>query len=156
MCGVSEDLALPPRLLALPSYVLSLAGRAARASSIATVARSELRLGHVAVLAALDAFGPSSQRALGVRLRQDPSDMVALLDELERRGEARREPDPDDRRRRRVTITARGRRTLARTMDDLEAEEDALLRRLTAHEREQLRALASKVLDPERAPGQTR
>src|SRR3954454_384178 len=71
MYVVSEDLALPPRLLAMPSYVLSLAARPARASSIATVARSELRLGRVAVLATIDAFCCASQRALGARLRQD-------------------------------------------------------------------------------------
>jgi DNA-binding MarR family transcriptional regulator len=131
---------LPPRLLALPSYVLSLAGRSARASALATAARADLRLGHVAVLAALDDFGPSSQRELARRLSHDPSDIVALL------GDARRDPDPDDRRRRRVSITAGGRRTLDRLMTAFEAEEDVLLAGLSADEREQLRDLAARVL----------
>src|SRR3954463_7782621 len=141
------DTALPPRLLDLPSYVLSLAGRRARAGAIEVMAQRELRLGHVAVLAALDDFGPASQRALCDRLRQDPSDMVALLDDLERAGDVRRDPDPDDRRRRRLTITARGRRPLDRLMAELAAREDELLAPLTERERAQLHRLARKVLD---------
>lgn len=126
--------------------MLSPAGRAARASSVSVAARADLRLGHLALLAALADFGPSSQRALAHRLGHDPSDIVELLDDLERRGDARREPDPEDRRRRRVLITPRGRRTLDRVIAHIEAEENVVLSRLTRREREQLRRLATKVL----------
>src|SRR5689334_14862190 len=138
---------LPPRLLDLGSYALSLAGRRARAAAIEVVGRHELRLGHVAVLAALADFGPSSQRALCDRLHQDPSDMVALVDDLERSGSVTREPDPDDRRRRRVTLTAGGRRTLDRVLRDVAAREDALLAPLSKRERAQLHRLTRKVLE---------
>jgi MarR family transcriptional regulator, lower aerobic nicotinate degradation pathway regulator len=143
---MDTDRALPPTLLALPSYALSLAGQAARASAVAVTARADLRLGHLAVLAILADYGPSSQRVLASRLRRDPSDLVALLDDLESRGDARREPDPEDRRRRRVVITARGRRTLDRLIADVKAAEETVLGPLTPRERIQLRLLAMKVL----------
>jgi len=69
-----------------------------------------------------------------------------VLAALEGRGDARRDPDRDDRRRRRVSITPRGRRTLDRLMAAFEADEDELLAALTAGERRQLRELATRVL----------
>jgi DNA-binding MarR family transcriptional regulator len=142
-----DDRALPPRLLDEPAYVLSLLGRAARAGAVDAVARAGgLRLGHVAVLAALEDFGPSSQRALGGRLRQDPSDVLRLLDDLQAKAYITREPDPEDRRRHRVTITVRGRRALAAAERAYRAEQDALLDGLSARERTQLHRLARKAL----------
>jgi DNA-binding MarR family transcriptional regulator len=141
-----DALLLPPRLLAMPSYVLSLLGRAARAGSVEAVAASGPRLGHVAVLAALADFGPSSQRDLGARLRQDPSDVVSLLDDLQRRDLVRRERDPDDRRRHRVSITAAGRRALATAQRAVARREDVLLAALDDRERAELHRLAAKAL----------
>jgi len=144
---VDDDLALPPRLLDEPAYVLSLLGRAARAGAADAVARAGgFRLGHVAVLAALADFGPSSQRALGARLRQDPSDVLRLLDDLQAGGHVTREPDPDDRRRHRVSITAKGRRALQAAERAYRAEQDALLGALSERERTQLHRLARKAL----------
>jgi DNA-binding MarR family transcriptional regulator len=128
------------------SGALSLAGRAARAGAIDAGSRLGLRLGHIAVLAALTDFGPAVQRELGARLRQDPSDMVALLDDLQGRRWVRRSPDPADRRRKRVTLTAAGRRALERALRELAAEQDALLAPLSERERAQLPRLARKVL----------
>jgi MarR family transcriptional regulator, lower aerobic nicotinate degradation pathway regulator len=142
---VTDDL-LPPRLLAQPAYVLSLLGRAARAGSVEAAAKGELRLGHVAVLAVLEDFGPSSQRVLGGRLRQDPSDVVGLLDDLEARGFVTRSRDPEDRRRHRVTITTSGRRALKTAERRFDASEDALLGALSASERATLHRLAAKAL----------
>jgi DNA-binding MarR family transcriptional regulator len=142
-----DVLPLPPRLLDQPAYVLSLLGRAARAGSVEAVAAARgFRLGHVAVLAALEDFGPSSQRALGARLRQDPSDVLRLLDDLEAGSHVRRGPDPDDRRRHRVSITAKGRRALGAAEDAIVARQDALLAALSERERTQLGRLARKAL----------
>jgi DNA-binding MarR family transcriptional regulator len=143
---MSDDLLLPPRLLATPSYVLSLLGRAVRAGSVEAIAASELRLGHIATLAALADFGPTSQRDLGARLGQDPSDVVSLLDDLQRRDLIARERDPEDRRRHRVSITAAGRRALTTAERAVARREDALLSALSEREREQLHRLAAKAL----------
>jgi MarR family transcriptional regulator, lower aerobic nicotinate degradation pathway regulator len=143
---IPDDLPLPPSLLALSPYVLSLTGRAARAGAVEAAGRHGLSLGHVAVLASLNDFGPAAQRELCERLRQDPSDMVALIDGLEERGLVRRDRDPDDRRRHRVTLTAAGRRAQQRALGAMMAIEAELLAPLTDRERAQLRRLVTKVL----------
>lgn len=139
-----DDDRLPPRLLERPAYVLSLLGRAARAGSVE--AAGDLRLGHVAVLAALEDFGPQAQRTLGARLRQDPSDVVGLLDDLQARGFVTRERDPEDRRRHRVGLTAAGRRALRSAERRLDRSDEALLGSLSARERATLHRLAAKAL----------
>ncbi|WP_305784267.1 MarR family winged helix-turn-helix transcriptional regulator [Symbioplanes lichenis] len=70
---------------------------------------------------------PASQLQVAQRLGIDRTTMVALLDELERKGVVARRPDPGDRRRNIVELTEQGERTLdaARTAYR-EAEEDFL------------------------------
>lgn len=90
--------------------------------------------------------GPVSQRevcdVLGVR----PSEMVEIMDTVEREGWVERRRDPNDRRRYQLTITAAGRRTRAR-YDAIAAEAEALvLEPLTEPERRQLLDLVAKVV----------
>ena len=104
--------------------------RLARASAwrlSRSLADSGLRWTEFAVLHHLEAQGPSSQRDLALALRIQPSNIVGLLDELERRRLLTRAPDPRDRRRHRVQLTARGLRavTLAREATQ-RAEADVL------------------------------
>src|SRR3954454_10157021 len=73
-----------------------------------SLADSGLRWPEFAVLHHLEAQGPVAQRELASALRIQPSHIVALLDELERRDLLRRAPDPVDRRRHRVELTRRG------------------------------------------------
>ncbi|MDX6683532.1 MAG: hypothetical protein QOG94_3571 [Solirubrobacteraceae bacterium] len=51
-----------------------------------------------------------SMRALALELRCDASNVTAIADKLESRGLAVREPHPDDRRVKRLALTADGRR----------------------------------------------
>jgi len=111
------------------------------------LARVGLRRPHYAVMAALQEVGPASQADLGRRTTIDRSDMVATLDELGEAGLLDRAPDPTDRRRNLVTLTAAGRRRLRqldRTLADVQGE---LLAPLSAGERRQLVALLTRVLD---------
>jgi DNA-binding MarR family transcriptional regulator len=104
--------------------------RLARASAwrlSRSLADSGLRWTEFAVLHHLDAQGPSSQRDLALALRIQPSNIVGLLDELERRRLLQRSPDPADRRRHRVALTPRGHATLKRaTRAARDAEADVL------------------------------
>jgi DNA-binding MarR family transcriptional regulator len=65
-----------------------------------------------AVLLALAADDGQSQRRLSERLGIHRSAMVAVIDNLERSGLAKRRPHPDDRRAFAVTLTPKARRLL--------------------------------------------
>ena len=105
-----------------------------------SLAESGLRWADYAVLHHLEAQGPAAQRELAAALRIQPSNIVALLDELERRELLERSPDPADRRRHRVELTESGRRTLERAAKAARAAEADLLAPLSAGERRQLHA----------------
>src|SRR6478752_1425955 len=57
-----------------------------------------------------------SQRELSDFLDLDPSQIVALVDELERRGAVTRQADPQDRRQRIIRATPAGQRLLRKTL----------------------------------------
>lgn len=66
----------------------------------------------LAVLIAVDDRVPLSQREVARRLGVDRTTMVGLIDELEDKGLVQRRPDPADRRRNVVALTADGTATL--------------------------------------------
>ena len=69
---------------------------------------------HFGVMTVLDANPGVTQQDLADNSRVDRSSMVAVLDELERRGFAERRADPSDRRKRSIHLTAEGRAQLQR------------------------------------------
>jgi DNA-binding MarR family transcriptional regulator len=138
---------LPPSLLELDAYLLSKIGKDARRRAAIRLAERELRLWHLAVLAALNDFGPHVQRELASRLNLDPSDVVKVLDELAARGHVERTRDPADRRRVQARLTSAGHAALTEMLAEAHAADDALLAPLTPAEREQLHGLLARVLD---------
>jgi MarR family transcriptional regulator, lower aerobic nicotinate degradation pathway regulator len=102
---------------------------------------SGLRSPEYAVLHHLDAQGPIAQRDLALALRIQPSNLVALLDQLQERELLARSPDPLDRRRHRVELTAPGRRAVKRAREATRRAESDLLGPLSASERREFRAL---------------
>jgi DNA-binding MarR family transcriptional regulator len=109
--------------------------------------RADARKWHYAVLASLEEYGPGSQAELSRRSGIYRSDMVAVLNELAERGLVERAPDPADRRRNVITISAGGRsrlRLLDQVEDDLHEE---LLAPLSPSERDQLVRLLTRLLD---------
>jgi DNA-binding MarR family transcriptional regulator len=97
------------------------------------------------------ADGPS-QRELAAALRLDPSQIVALVDQLEDRGFAERRPAPTDRRLKAVVVTDQGRRFYAQVRADVERSlDDDVLADLSRDEREQLRSLLHRIARPESA-----
>jgi MarR family transcriptional regulator, lower aerobic nicotinate degradation pathway regulator len=100
---------------------------------------SGLRWPEFAVLHHLDAQGPIAQRDLASALRIQPSNLVALLDQLEGRGLLARSPDPTDRRRHRVELTPAGRRTVERGREATRRAESDLLGPLSDPERREFR-----------------
>lgn len=86
------------------------------------------------------------QQEIGTAIGIDASTMVALIDELERAGLAKRRPHPQDRRAREVVITPKGRRTVERGRALAREVEDAILQGLPSDERSKLMELLRKAL----------
>jgi DNA-binding MarR family transcriptional regulator len=105
------------------------------------------------VLNFLGARQGAIQQEIGSAMGIDPSTMVALIDELERAGLAKRRPHPADRRAREVTITPKGRRVLERGRGLAMQVDDEVLRGLTSAERRQLLTLLRRALSS--APSQS-
>lgn len=100
----------------------------------------------VGVLHTVAAEGPVSQRDISMRLGVDPSDLVGVLDILERAGLVERRPDPDDRRRHAVVATEAGVRSAARLAELRDLAEAQVLAALDDVERAELSALLAKAL----------
>lgn len=135
-----------------------------QAASIAEVfARHGLSFGEWEVLAALRRSGPPYRMKpteLYSALVLSSGAMTNRIDRLETAGFVERLPDPDDRRGTLVSLTDRGRRICDAAQRDHLANEERLLRALSARERDQLAKLLRKLLlsdpfvalDPGRAP----
>lgn len=101
---------------------------------------------HFAILAALDEFGPDSQVQIGQRCGIDQSDMHTMLNELVEQGHVARTPDPADRRRNLITLTAAGRRRLEDLDTTLTGVQHDILDALSATERDTLTSLLTRIL----------
>ncbi|WP_306212534.1 MarR family winged helix-turn-helix transcriptional regulator [Actinoplanes sp. RD1] len=82
---------------------------------------------------------PASQLQVAQRLGIDRTTMVALLDELERKGVVARRPDPADRRRNIVELTDQGVRTFDAARAAYRKAEDEFLAALHPDAEEQFR-----------------
>ncbi|WP_443070359.1 MarR family winged helix-turn-helix transcriptional regulator [Streptomyces sp. QHH-9511] len=142
-----EDREAPARLRGLPSRLLALT--AARADRLVSegLAEQDARKWHYAALAALDEHGPTSQAGLSRRTGIYRSDLVAVINELAERGHVERTPDPEDRRRNVITMTARGREHLERLDRVLADIQEELMEPLSKAERALLTSLLGRMLD---------
>jgi DNA-binding MarR family transcriptional regulator len=122
-------------------------GEVVRATN-AALAPEGMRVRQYSVLLlACDSPDGISQRAVARILGLDPSQVVALVDELAQAGLVRRQPAPTDRRAKLVTATDAGCRVRERAAARAaEAVQDAL-RPLSDDEQEVLRALLSRVAE---------
>lgn len=135
----------------LPSWLLT--QTAAYASRLVTdgMAAEGARGWHLRLLHELENGGPASQAELGRRTGIHLSDMVAVINELADGGYVERTPDPADKRRNVVTVTAAGRDRARQLGVRAEAIQHELLAPLDKVERDQLTALLGKLLRHHRA-----
>ncbi|MEV0270403.1 MarR family transcriptional regulator [Hamadaea sp. NPDC050747] len=141
----ADDVA-PARFTSLPSWLLSRAAGVGHRLLAERLAEAGARGYHYRLLATLEEFGPASQATLGRRSGIHLSDLVAVLNDLEGRGFVERTPDPADKRRNVITITAAGRREGKRLGERLDQVQEELLAPLTAKEREQLTELLGRIV----------
>lgn len=142
----------PAHLTAKPSWLLTQV--AVHAHRLASEGFGEVgaRGYHYRILAALAEFGVASQAELGRRCSMDRSDVVAAINELAAQEYVERTPDPDDRRRNRVTVTTAGRRQLRRMDQALDRVQDDLLGPLSAEDRQSLTSLLTRLLTHHQQP----
>lgn len=140
---------IPTSLLESPSFQLERIRRRVKDEAEAALGVYKTNLREFWVLTCLVEEDAASQSALSELLAFDASDMVRLIDSLERRGWAKRERDPNDRRRQIVTSTKKGRK-----MQDLLAlkvadSEDRALDESTSKQLKHLRKLAKAIIAAE-------
>ena len=88
--------------------LLDLLARRLRGAAEAELTAFRLRTRHVVGLTLLRDFGEYSQAGLAEALGLDPTNVVALLNELESTGLVERRRSPEDRRRHTVVLTSAG------------------------------------------------
>ncbi len=96
-------------------------------------------------LEALYHLGPMNQRDLGRKLLRSGGNVTMVVDNLEKRGLARRERDADDRRCVTVHLTDAGRRLIARVFPRHAGNVTAELGVLTPAEQDELGRLCRKL-----------
>jgi DNA-binding MarR family transcriptional regulator len=133
------------RLDSLPTWLLSRSSGQAHRLLADAFGAAGARGYHYRMLAALEDLGPASQATVGRRAEMDRSDVVAALNELEADGLVERAPDPEDGRRKIVTITAAGRRRLKKLDGVVGSVQEQLLEPLSAAERAQLTSLLGRI-----------
>ncbi|OXM54207.1 MarR family winged helix-turn-helix transcriptional regulator [Amycolatopsis alba] len=131
----------------LPSWLLTQTASHAHRLVTDGFSAVDARGYHFRVLATLDEFGSASQATLGRRSGIHVSEMVATISELAERDLVERAPDPADRRRNVVSLTAAGKKQLRRLEKQLAERQDELLAPLSSDERKRFAELLAKLLD---------
>ena len=99
------------------------------------LAANGLTMWAYAVLLALTAQPARSQAALAGQIGADKTRLIAILDDLQKRRLIERYPDPADRRSHLLAATPEGRRTSAKTQQEIQDQEDELLAHLSREDR---------------------
>ena len=153
LAGVPDQLprhaSAPARIRDLPTWLISRAY--ARSHGLLNDGFADsgtgLRSYHYRLLASLEESGPVVQAELGRSNSVDPSDLVAMVSELERRGLIERNADPSNRRRNIVSITQAGSKQLRALDKVLDEVQERALAPLSQSERRQLTKLLHKLAD---------
>jgi len=137
----------PAALLALGSFVKlrrAVNSLSARLNP-ALVKAHGLTESQFGVLEALFHLGPMSQARLCEKLLVSGSNLTTVIDNLERSGLVRRDPNPDDRRAYLIRLSDKGRELITRAFPEHAARVRELLGALTQAEQRELSRLCRKL-----------
>lgn len=140
------DQPIPEALYASTGFLLAMVGAESRRRFVQSLAGWDLRPSHYGTLMALSERGAMSQRELGRMIGVDPRNLVAIIDLLEARRLAERQPDAADRRRRAIRLTPAGGELLEELRRGGEALEREMLAPLAPEERATLRTLLLRLV----------
>jgi DNA-binding MarR family transcriptional regulator len=99
----------------------------------------------VAALIELRDRGELTQQTLCGQLHLDPTNLVAILNELEERGYATRRRDPQDRRRHLVEVSKKGLAVVDKVSEVMDGVEEELLEGLEPADRKELEVLLTSI-----------
>jgi DNA-binding MarR family transcriptional regulator len=128
-----------------PTLMLIKLGRITAHRFTEALAPFGIRPRHVAALIELRDSGELTQQSLCGHLHLDPTNVVAILNELEKKGYATRRRDPQDRRRHLVEVSKKGIAVIDKVSEVMDSVEAELLEGLEPAEREQLSGLLTSV-----------
>jgi DNA-binding MarR family transcriptional regulator len=132
---------LPQELVKSTVFLLKRLGDAVREQAMPELVAAGCNPYHQAVLVLLAERARDTQAEIADALRVDRSQLVGILDDLEREGLIERHRDPNDRRRHVVSLTAEGKRTLTRRRLLVKRIENDFLEPLDAESRAKLHDL---------------
>ncbi|HEY0630949.1 MAG TPA: MarR family winged helix-turn-helix transcriptional regulator [Thermoleophilaceae bacterium] len=104
-----------------------------------------IRPRHVAALIELRDRGELTQQSLCGQLHIDPTNLVAILNELEQQGYATRRRDPQDRRRHLVEVSKKGVAVIEKVTKAMDRVEAEMLGDFEPAEREQFEQLLAAI-----------
>lgn len=130
-----------------PAFLLAQLGAHAASQFAERLRVIDLAPPDAGVLRLLRVAAGLSQQELSVKLGIHPSRLVALLDNLEKRGFVERRTHPDDRRLYSLHLTQGGGEALGRIGKIAREHQEVLLSALSKEEREMLGALLLKIAD---------
>lgn len=129
------------RLDELAIFRISKIGQAATRAAETALTAHKLRPREFSALITVNELASASQSQVADQIGVDRSDMVTIVDKLEREGLIKRAPDPIDRRRHLVLVTASGRALLTKALKDLENADREFTASLAAGDATKLTAI---------------
>lgn len=154
--GRTEDATSRGDLFDDLSFLLARANALSLAGGNAALSACGLRVRSYSVLALAVGKRRPSQRELAEVLRLDPSQVVALVDELQARDLVVRQPDPRDRRANVVTATDEGLSLYGEATIAVAAAQNEVFGSLSALQRGELAALLRVIAIPSPPAGSDR
>jgi DNA-binding MarR family transcriptional regulator len=130
-----------------PAFLLAQLGAHAASQFAERLRVIDLTPPDVGILRLLRVSAGMSQQELATKLSIHPSRLVAILDNLEKRGFVERRPNPDDRRLYSLQLTKEGADALERIGKVAREHQDALLSTLSREERDMLTTLLLRIAD---------
>jgi DNA-binding MarR family transcriptional regulator len=130
-----------------PAFLLAQLGAHAASQFAERLGVLELTPPEAGILRLLRMAAGLSQQELAAKLQIHPSRLVAILDNLEKRGLVERRANPDDRRLYSLHLTKDGGELLERIGKVAREHQDALLDALSREERNELTTLLLRIAD---------
>ena len=130
-----------------PAFLLAQVGAHAASKFAERIGALGLTPPDAGILRLLRLTAGLSQQELAAKLGIHPSRLVALLDELERKGLVERKSNPDDRRQYSLHLTEKGAKTLEEIGHVAQQHQEALCAALSFEERDKLAELLRKIAD---------